>query len=406
MSDEKKKLTVNCGVACLLNDREGALDKCDHVTINAGNIIVSKEIHAKLSAKKAMLNSGNLRIMDVKGEIIQLDKGAAIDESANLKGLFVIAMDNLLVKEDGVKALGEAEGIVSLGTVYYPQSAGMSSLAKVFGEKRPYPDGAHVILGEQKLEGLLSVIKENKKHIWVSGRITALNRKAFEHLRDAQCTVSCGKLFTYESLDEEFGNLINCPERSLVPDGYEITGRIRDGELGLYGSKLYVDGKFSMTEDDIPALEEIEAIIVKGKASLPSKAVKTFKGKGKAEQYYVFDGRLVEINGFQQFTHSQLEASAKKGEKLSLIVNGGLVFDEDVTAEDVECISSLTYNGSVMVSGAANAALTQKVKVGNGFMGTPEKFKEMTGKSVQELIGGTGGESNGSIVNLGSYILI
>jgi hypothetical protein len=405
MSEGKRKLMVNCGLACLLNDREGVLDKYDHVTINSGEIVISQAIYAKLNAKGSAFNTAELRVQDIKGEIVQLGKGAVIDGSANLKGFFVIAVDNVLVKKDGVKCLEELEGLISIGTVFYPESASLSSLAKVFAEKRSYPDDAQVILGDQKLENFISTLKGDRKHIWLSGRLSALDKKALGHLRSNKYTVSCGEFFSYENLDEEFGSLINSPERILVPDGYEITGRIRDGELALYGKKLYVDGKFSMTENDITALQELEAIIVKGKASLPSSAVKIFKDKGKAEEYFVFDGRLVEINGMQQFSHSQLETSVKKGEKLNLMVNGFLLFDDDVKEEDIECISSLTYNGTIIVPGLVNLALTQKVKAGHGFMGDRVKFEEMTGKTIKDLAGQLGNDSGDSTINLETYIL-
>ena len=106
--NEERTLSVNCGLACLLEDKQGILDGYDRVEINCGTAIVSKEINAKLTAKSAAINSGDLRICDIKGEIIQLDK-AVIDGGADLKGLFVIAKDDLIVRPDGVKAIAEAE---------------------------------------------------------------------------------------------------------------------------------------------------------------------------------------------------------------------------------------------------------------------------------------------------------
>ena len=405
MSERKRKLTVNCGLACLLNDRQGSLDNYDHVTINSGTVIISSEVNSKLSAKGGTINSGDLLIRDIKGEILQLDDGAVIDGNAMLKGFFVIAKDNLLVKKDGMKALEELEGLIALGTVYYPISLNLPSLIKVSGKKQPYPDDAQVFLGDHTLESLGAMLKSDK-HIWISGRLEALDRKAFENIKAQGYTISCGKLLTFQGLNEEFGGIINCPQRTLVPDGYEIIRKIHDGELALYGEKLYVDGNFAMNEDDIPALEELEAIIVKGKASLPARAVKIFRSKGKAEDYFIFEGRLIVINGFEQFSHSRLEASAMKGEKLSFQVNGCLLFDEDVSPEDIECIASLSYNGSVLISGAASSALARKVKTGNGFMGDASQLEAMTGKNIKDLFGHqTPEDSVNSTINLGVYIL-
>ena len=401
MNEEKRTLSVNCGLACLLEDKQGILDGYERVEINCGTAIVSKEINVKLSAKSAAINSGDLRICDIKGEIIQLDK-TVIDGGADLKGLFVIAKDDLIVRPDGVKAIAEAEGVIALGKIYYPESAGLSSLIKVSGEKRPYPDDAQVVLGDHKLESLLSTAKA--KHIWVSGRITALDKKAMEKAKETGLVFSSARLFTYEGLNETYGALFNCPDRTLVPNGHEIAGSIDAAELPLHGKKVYVDGDFTMEEKDIPALQEVESIIVRGKASLPSSAVKIFREKGKADSYFVFEGRLIEINGFEQLSHGQLATAAEKGEKITLLINGCLLLEEDVTSEDTECIASLSYNGTVLVSGQTKAALASKVKTGNGFMGDASKLEELTGNSIKDIVGNYKKEGS-TMLNMGTYIL-
>ena len=406
MSEEKRTLKVNCGLACLLGDKQGILDSYDIVKINCGAAIISREINALLAAKSTFINSGDLRVCDIKGEVIQMDE-TVIDGGADLKGLFVIAKEDLIVRPDGVNALAEAEGIIVLGTIYYPESAKMSSLIRrVSGKKQPYPDDAQVVLGDHKLESLISGAKE--KHIWVSGRIIALDKKIMEKAKEMGLVFTSAQLFIYEGLDETFGAFFTCPDRTLVPDGHEIVKNINAAELPLYGKKVYVDGNFTMEEKDIPTLQEMESIIVRGKASLPSQAVKIFREKGKADSYFIFEGKLVEINGSQQFSHSQLAALVEKGEKMTIQVNGSLLFDDDVTAEDAECIAALSYNGSVLVSSKVKAALASKVKSGNGFMGDPSRLEEFSGNSANDLADNSKNEeatNEETALNMGTYIL-
>ena len=404
MGEERKRLTVNCGLACLLSDRENILDNYDQVTINSGKVIVSSAIYSKLSAKGANINSGDLRIRDIKGEIIQLDNGAVIDTNTSLKDLFAIAMDNVLVKKGGIKALEEAEGLIALGTIYYPESSDLSSLIKAAGEKKPYPDDAQIILGDHQLESIAANIR-GPSHIWVSGRVTALEKSPLEKLKAQKCTISCGRFFTYEGLNSEYGDLVNCASRILVPDGYEITAKIREGELAVHEKKLYVDGSFTMNEEDIPALEELEGIIVKGKASLPSSASKIFRSKGKADEYFIYEGRLIEVNGLEQFSHSQLVSASGKT-KLTFLVNGCLFFDDDVTPEDIDNIASIYYNGAVLISGPAKSELGRKVKTGNGFMGDPALMEERAGISIKDFLSQKDPDDpNSSSINIGTYIL-
>ena len=410
---EKKQLTVNCGLACLLEDRQGVLDNYDKIRINSGTMVVSSAINAKLSAKSAVINTGDMRICDVKGKIIQLDKGAVIDGGTDLKDLFVIARDYVVVKPDGIKALADAEELVALGDVYYPQSCQLSSLTKVSGKKRAYPDNAFLIFGDHDLENILYEARDDKKHIWVSGRITALDKKVLEKAKSLGLFFYSADILTYEGFYQMYGDFFNCAKKTLVPDGHEITGNLNASELSLYGKKIYIQGKFTMEEKDMPALNEIESIIVKGKANLPSSALKVFKEKGRADSYFVFEGRLVEINGFEQFSHNQLAASSIAGEKITLRVNGCLHFNDDVTAEDIGCIASLSYNGTVLVSDRIKAALTSKVKTGNGFMGDPSSVSEMTGMNFRDMFKNPHNAEDNSqnsdegkvTLNLGTYIL-
>jgi hypothetical protein len=336
---ETRTLSVNCGFACLLSDRQGVLDAYDQVAINCGSAVVSAEMNAKLLAKGGNLNSGNIMVREIRGEIIQLDPGTVIDGGASLKDLFVIAKGDLLVRTGGLKALGEAEGVIVTGTLFYPAGEDAAALLRVSGEKQAYPPAAQVVLGDQTLESL-------------------------------------------------------------------IAGSIGPGELPLHGPRIYVDGNFSMEEKDREALGNLESIIVKGRAELPASAVKIFGEKGRAGSYFIFEGRFQEINGFEQFSHNQLAAAAAKGEKITLTVNGCVLFDEDVTAEDLDCIAALCYNGTVLVPGPVKSVLALKVKSGNGFMGDPAKLEELTGRSLKEFASRSLGGQGSSAFNAATYILI
>jgi hypothetical protein len=410
MDEKKKTLSVNCGFACLLKDRQGMLDAYDQVQINCGCAVVSTELNGKLLAKGGHINAGNFQVRDIKGEIIQLTEETVIGGGADFKDRFVIAEGNLLVCEGGLEALEQAEGGMVQGNLFYPETADISALTRVsvFGKKRAYPPDAQVFLGDRSMENLTAGAEEGKKHLWVSGRVSAFSPKTLENAKARSLRVSCESLFTYEGLEVQYGNLFRCGNRVLVPDGHEITGSIKSAELPLYGTRIYVNGTFTMDEKDLPALEPLESIIVQGKAELPSSAVKTFREKGRADSYFVFEGRLQEINGFEELSHGQLAGMAERGEKLTLLVNGCLLFSKDVTGEDMDCIASLSYNGAVLLPGTVKSALAAKVKVGNGLMADPALLEELTGQSLKEIIkhGIQDTSHASSSINTGRYMLI
>jgi hypothetical protein len=402
-----KSLKINCGLACLLNDREGILDAYEKIHINCGTFIASPQINAKLSAKKAKINTGDIRIRDVKGKILHLDSDTVIDGKVDFKDIFVVVTGNLVLKGDGARILGETEGVVITGTLFYPDSSDPACFVKVSGHKQSYPEGACVLLGDYKLEKALAAVPGGSRHIWVSGKITALNRKALEDARAGGLKITCGSLLIYEDFNASFGDIFNCSNRTLVPEGFEVTGDLESAKLPLYGPKLYVRGNFIMDAGDLPLLEKIESIIVKGRAELPASAAETFRRKGRADDYYVFEGRLHRINGFEQYSQGQLAALAPAGEKLTLEVNGCLFFDEDVSAEDLACIAGLSYNGAVLVPAKLKGALLPKVKQANGFMGDPALIEKMTGLSIRDFSTGyTDGKDDSSSINTGTYLLI
>jgi hypothetical protein len=408
-----KTLKINCGLACLLNDREGILDAYEKIHINCGAFIATSAINAKLLARNAKINAGNMQVKEIKGKILQLDSNTVIDGKAGFKDVFILAAGNLVLKGEGMNALGEAEGAIVMGKLFYPDSGDPAVLARVNGDKRPYPEGAYVLLGDYDLDKAMAAAPGGSRHIWVSGKITALNRKALEDARAGELKITCGSLLIYEDFNGSSGDLFTCSDRELVPPGYEMTGSLKSANLPFYGPKLYVSGDFTLEAGDIPLLEKIESIIVKGRATLPASAAETFRKKGRAGSYRVLEGRLREINGFEQYSHGQLAESVSAGEKLVLEVNGCLLFDEDVTAEDTACIAALSYNGAVLVPAPVKAALASKVRAATGFMGDPALIEKMTGLNIRDFIAGhMGGDSredknkDAAEINTGTYLLI
>jgi hypothetical protein len=394
-----KKLTINCGLACLLNDQEEMLEAYTKVRINCGTLIASPRIYEKLSAKNAQINTGDIRVREIKGTILQLDGGTVIDGGADFKDLFVLSSGSLIATGEGLRALGKAEGVLVLDTFYYPQSGDPSALVKINGKKRVYTDGAQVLLGDQSLERALS---SGGKHLWVDGTLSALDAKTLEAAKAAGIRVECECLFTYEGLYAAYDSIFTSKERLLVADGYEISGDLESAKLPLYGSKIYVNGNFTMETKDLPLLEAIEGIVVRGRARLPGSTVQCFRKKGRAADYDVFEGRLVELNGN---VHWGKPPARGPEEKLTVRVNGCLRFDDDVTAEDLECIASLSYNGTVLLPPAAAGALAPRVKEANGFMGSLADIEKTTGRAFQDWAADYTGE-DATLINTGSYVLI
>lgn len=382
----ENRLNINCQVACMIHDREGLLDRYSSINLNCGTFIGSEAVHAKLLSKGANLNSGDILITEYEGEFLQIS-GGTIGGDADFSGKFIIASGDLVLRGEGVHAFEKAAGAVVTGTVYYPESCDPAALAGIRGQKRPYPENALVVLGSRELGRLLTEIPDAAQPVWVAGEVSVLERGPAERAKDRGLRITCDRLVIRKELEESCDGVFSPLELEEVPEGFAVTGPLTLNEAAvLYGDKLYVRGPLLLEEKDRGCLGELQAIRVRGCASLPASCVRAFKAIGKADSYRLFEGRLVQINGWEYFSHEMLGGMVERGERITLEINGFAVFDEDVTAEDMDAIASLSCNGFLVMPGAAQGAVSQRMGGVNGFTADTSMLRQMTGMSLEELM--------------------
>jgi len=406
----ENSLSINCGTAFILSDREGFLEKFDSISINCGDFLASAKAYAGLMARGATVNSGSNKIREISGEIVQLDGGTVITEDMDFTDKFVVSGGDAVVGGNGGKALLNAEGAHFAGTIFYPRERGSAFLANVTGDKQPYPQDAHLVFGDKKLGELLSGIPDGKTHIWVHGEITAMEEEAFQKAVEKGLRFTCTSLFTMEAYNEKFGAMIESSGRVVVPEGYEVTPGIQltAGEAALFGPRIYVRGNMKLSKKDENCLDELEGIIVKGTATIPSSCAKAFRAIGKADKYELIAddvGEVMVVNGFQSIGHDYLQALIEKGETIRINVNGFLLFDEGVTAGDMDAIESIKINGFAIMPDAAQGALSSKIGKINGFTLSIEVITKLTGMTLPEILVKLRIDE-GTSINTGFYLLV
>lgn len=397
---DEKLLRINCNIACLLKDRANMLNQYDKISINCSTLIASEEVNAMLAQKGASINAANAYVCDVQGDIIEIASGTVLDGNANYENRFLVSNGDLVLRETGAEALEKSTGMVVTGTLYYPASLPVSALAKVRGAKKSYPAGMYPLIGSLALESLIKQIPSDQTRVWVSGKVSALDEKVLLEAEKAGLKIACGSLFTYEGLDSRYGGMFDTESQTLVPDGFEIikNSNLSPEIVALYGTKLYIQGNVTLEERDASCLDELEEVIIKGCASLPSSLVAPFRRIGKADSYFIYEGCLRKINGSEQITHEELHQAVASGIKYTLNINGHLSFSDDVMPDDIEAISAIYINGAVIVPAAAKAALSTRVKKCNGYLGSSSKTVEHL---TQKIIAG-----DFSNINTNTYFLV
>ena len=383
----KSILNVNCDIACMFKDQGNLIDQYDAINLNCAIYLASSVVNAKLHKKEANIRCETTIITDYDGEVVRIE-GDVISNGMDYSGLYVIASGDLLLKNDGIHAFKNVAGAVVSGTLYYPESCSPALLAQVKGAKRAYPDDAYLVLKKKELSCILTAMPENLNHIWVAGELSAFEEATLQEVKRRGIHITCDNLMINEGLYRTYRDLFYSSEKTLIPDGYTITGPItlNAATAALYGEKLYVRGALLLEEKDAPCLEQFQSIIVKGRASLPVTCVKAFKTIGNADSYRIYEGVLYSINGFEMISHERLKAMVEQGNKMTLSVNGCVVFSEDVTADDMEAISQLNCNGMAVMPGEARSALNARIGSVNGSIADSNMIQQMAGCTLQELI--------------------
>jgi len=394
----RKTLNINTGIALLLNDQSDTLSGYDFIAINAGNIIASRKVYNNLIGMGVSINSGSMNIIEVSGEIVELTGNTVITATMSFDGCFIFCEGNLVI-EDAISLAG-ITGMYA-HRIFHPESVDLSAANCINASRRiAYPDSAKLHMDDMELSDDAHITLEDSLH-WVYGSLTALDGSVLEKLQSKGAKFQCRKLIIYSGLYERFDNMFKADNFVLVPDDHAFTGDVTlDAATSvLYGEKLFVYGDLMIPHDRAAYLTGFSSIIVKGTVTMPISAAKDFKACGKADDFDLYEGVLMTVNGVETIDHEQLQSAIKIGIVYTLRVNGKAVFLDDVTAEDINAIAAIRCNGVVYAPGKARGALVSKLNDINGEILDINQYNNDSTDVINEA-----GESETSI-NAGIYRL-
>ena len=386
----KRKLIVNTGNALLLDDQSDALTVYDSITINAGNVVISRKVHEKMAAIDVSINSGGMSIIDITGEVTELGDKTEITSKAAYDGRYILCEGTLLIEDAGGLA-----GITGLYAerIFHPESVNLSAINNLTALRRTaYPDGASLHMSSLTLSKDTHEVQVGKLN-WVSGNITALDGDALEKMQEMNAKFQCKELIIRTGLYERYADMFKAESILFVPDDHDVfmDDLTLDAATSvLYGERLFIFGDLMIDHDQAQHLSGFSSLIVEGTVMMPISAAASFKACGKAKDFELYEGVLKSINGSDSLGHEQLQSAIESGIKYTIKVNGSLTFTSDVTAQDIEAIAAIECNGVMSVPEKARGALDRKIKSMNG------KIRNLGEKSDKEDSGVTN-------VNAGTY---
>jgi len=360
----KKKLSINAGMALLLDHQSDVLSEFDSISVNAGKLIASRKVYDKLLEVGASINSGSASILDISGKVVELESNTVITSAMAYDGCFIICFGNLIIED--AKGLEAIDGLYA-NTVFHPDSVQLHTIKGITATRKAYPAGATLHMNSIALGADSYITLESGIH-FVNGSITALDGGSLSALREKNASFQCEKLIIYAGLYDKYGDIFKAEKYIFVPDGHTFVEDITlDAATSiLHGEKLFVYGDMMIPHDQAQHLSKFTALVVKGTVTMPVVAAANFKACGKAEDYDLYEGVLMVVNGHDQIGHDQLQTAIEMGLTYTINVNGKLTFLSDVTPQDIAAVAAVHCNGVLCAPISVRGVLSTKIKEMNG----------------------------------------
>ncbi|MDR0999635.1 MAG: hypothetical protein LBL96_02355 [Clostridiales bacterium] len=396
-----KKLIINAGDVILLKHDKEFFDAFETITINTGDALFSTEAYAELAKRNFTLNAGGSNIIEVKGEALNIGN-AVIDGSIDYSGKFLVG-EIVRVASSDPAVLRGVTGIYS-ETLWLPDDFTIDADIKLHGAITRYPAGAIVteqpiVLTEEYVTAL-----PNNACVCTLAAVNALDSKAVAALAQKNITVRCATtLLIGASSNKQYGKQFTAIHTEAIPDDCEYIENnltLTDTNADLYGDRLYIGNNFTIMPSAIEAFERFTYVYVRNNANIPVASLKHWKEVGTTKNNVIpYKGELWSVNGSEKITHEQLDAAVAQGKTYTLVINGAVIFDYDVTDADLGCFVEITYSGAVKAPAAIIATFKSKVSAANGAL-APLKDGSNAEFDFAEP------DDNTQVINTGSFVRI
>ena len=270
-----KKLMINCGSCDARNVKEETLAAYESITINSGDILVSRESKELLNRYGVTMNCGDVEELDADVQITSVNGSLQIRSSDMPADRCFLTVNGTLDIGPGTQqVLSHYVGIRVNGSVTYPDSvSAFVGMLSVNGSTCCYPDDAIVLKRSAVIDRLFALRAKNSLY-WSARRMIMVDpRLDAAVLEEKGATFSSKEVIIAESQVEDMIGLIDeKAEIVIVPDGTAvITDDVTLDELTLkkYGTKLYIIGDLNVDPACGELLAGLEYLNVRGDVSVP-----------------------------------------------------------------------------------------------------------------------------------------
>lgn len=279
----EQKLIVNCATCDARTVTEETLKTYEKITVNCATFLVSPETKALINRYPVSVNCAKVLLLDPEAVLKTVNGSAVIAPGpAPAKPLYFIVNGSLTIEPGTKETLSGYVGISVNGSLLAPKSLESALPAlSLNGSAGYYPDDAVVLKRSAAVDRLFPLRAKADSLYWSAGRLMFLDPALdLRALAEKNLRFSAPKALILQSMAEGVAPLLaDETEIDIVPDGMQV---IRDDVTltpdvpGRYGSRLYILGDLTLTQESEAVLPRMEQFIVKGSVRLPKSLAEAF----------------------------------------------------------------------------------------------------------------------------------
>ena len=302
-----RKLQINAAICDVSKVTEKTLEAYDRISVNAAQLITSKQARELLSRIRFTANTADT-METIEGAVMSVQNGEYVIKAgpAPQPPVMLVVNGKLKVEKGAQEALAGYVSILVNGQALYPSSlSGPLARMRVNGRSIAYPDEA-ILLKDRAVIDRTFVLRA-RDALYYASRSLIFTWKGLDvkALAGKGARFQSKKAVIAEELLQDALPLINeDAEIVIVPEGFTyLMGdqQLTQQLLRVHGTSLFVDGDLTVPPPEGDALAQIRSLTVTGNVMLPEALLEPFLAlKSTYASLFAYKGHLVADKGMAE----------------------------------------------------------------------------------------------------------
>jgi len=301
---EKKKFMLNCSVCDARKIKEEDYNRYEQILVNTDVMLVTDKSKSIINSLPMVMNADSVIKVDEDIEVSL----KSVNGFFEISGTTGVSDNTILTVNGAVNILPGTESVLEKytqicinGHVLYPKSLeSYLSRMSINGAAVSYPDDCVLLDSDFEIDKYFPIRAKQDGKYYVDSKVIVKDKSVdLKKMVEKNVQFVTKQLIIHECLVEDGAILFDEKVKFvIVPDDMEIVQgdvELNDVLLKQYGSKLFVIGNVTLTDESTFIMEKLDALEVKGTVNLKQHQVEDFeKINAKYDNLNIVKGRLFE----------------------------------------------------------------------------------------------------------------